>query len=57
MIWNIVNLGETQRERNSYSSNLIIVKMIFQLQRFDSYIVMEIKLKLKPWKEHVFKEI
>ena len=57
MIWNIVNLGETQRERNSYSSKLIIVKMIFQLRRFDSYIVMEIKLKLKPWKEHVFKEI
>ena len=50
-----LNLGQTQREINSYSSKLIIVKMTFQLRRFDSSYK---KLwKLKPWKEHVFKEI
>ena len=31
-----LNLGQTQREINSYSSKLIIVKMTFQLRRFDS---------------------
>ena len=30
------NLGETQREINIYSGKLIIVKMTFQLRRFDS---------------------
>ena len=31
------NLGETQREKNSYSGKLIIVKMTFhQLRRFNS---------------------
>ena len=50
-----LNLGQTLREINSYSSNLIMVKMTFQLRRFDSS---HKKLwKLKPWKEHDFKEI
>ena len=31
-----LNLGQTQREINSYSSKLIIVKMTLQLRRFDS---------------------
>ena len=54
MIWNIINLGQTQREINSYSIKLIIVKMTFQLRRFDSTYK---KLwKLKPWKEHVLKK-
>ena len=52
MIWN--NLRQTQREINSYSSKLIIVKMTFQLGRSDSCYK---KLgKLKPWKD-VFKEM
>ena len=46
--------GRTQSEINIYSSKLIIVKMTFQLGRFDSFYK---KLwKLKPWKGHVFKE-
>ena len=33
MIWNIINLGQTQSEINNYSrGKLIIVKMTFQLR-------------------------
>ena len=50
-----LNLGQTQREINSYSSKLIIVKMTFQLRRFDSSYKKTVELK--TLKRHVFKEI
>ena len=56
MIWNIINLGRTQREIHIYSSKLIIVKMTFQLRRFDSSYRKKPR-NLKSWKEHTFKEL
>ena len=53
MIWNIINLGQTDREINSYSSELIIAKMTFQLRRFDSY---KKTMEIKTLKRHVFLE-
>ena len=44
-----LNMGQTHCEINSYSSKLIIVKMTFQLLRFDSSH--KKLLKLKPWKK------